>query len=61
MSKIINSENENLFFNQKIMPCCQNPVKFFKGPQGGLSVNIKCAHCGQYWNFCFEIRYIEKI
>ena len=25
---------------------------FLKGPEGGLTVNIKCAGCGQKFNYC---------
>lgn len=42
----------DLFYFKKTMPCCLKPVKFFEGPHGGLSVNIKCAHCGTRWNIC---------
>jgi hypothetical protein len=26
--------------------------KFYEGPSGGMSTNIQCAECGQWWNFC---------
>jgi len=30
--------------------CCG--VKFLKGPEGGLTENIKCTGCGAAFNYC---------
>ena len=32
-------------------PDCHGP-HFLKGPEGGLSVNIKCGDCGSQFNIC---------
>lgn len=49
-----------LFYGDEIMPCCGNPIKYFEGPEGACSTNIKCFHCGQKWNICPPL-FIEKI
>jgi len=49
------------FYNHKVMPCCFNYQRFFRGPRGGNSQNIKCFHCGHKWNICEEIKFIEDI
>lgn len=35
---------------QSICPHCQQNTQFLEGPQGGLSVNIKCKLCGYWFN-----------
>lgn len=50
-----------IFYEYELMPCCGKSVKYYRGPQGGLSENIKCAHCGQKWNICPTNHFIEKI
>lgn len=32
-------------------PDCHGP-NFLKGPEGGLSTNIKCSDCGSQFNIC---------
>ena len=32
-------------------PDCHEKI-FLKGPEGGMSVNIKCAGCGSKFNIC---------
>ncbi len=61
MVEQITQDPEITFFTDKKMPCCGKEIKFHEGPHGGLSTNIKCAHCGQKWNICPEIHFIEKI
>ena len=39
-----------MLFRRGIMPCCGLPVLYWKGPEGGLCVNIRCAHCKAEWN-----------
>lgn len=53
--------NKILFYDYRLMPCCYKRRRFLAGPRGGLCTNIKCFHCGQKWNVCFESRFIEKI
>lgn len=35
------------------LPHCYNclSTKFYEGPSGGLSINIKCAECGLWYNY----------
>lgn len=49
-----------IMFQDKLMPCCGKPIKFYIGPTGGCSENIKCSHCGQKFNICPPY-FIEKI
>jgi len=55
------SHLQSVFYYDRLMPCCGNPIKYYKGPEGGMSINIKCAHCSSTWNICPEARYIELI
>jgi hypothetical protein len=48
------------FYKKGKLPCCGN-TKFIEGPSGGLSLNIKCAACGEWFNICPEMEFIEKI
>src|SRR5262245_28549474 len=34
---------------------------FYEGPQGGLSINIECAHCGHWFNVTPVIGIAERI
>lgn len=36
--------------------------RFYRGPQGGGALNVKCAGCGAFWWFAppFEMRKIES-
>ena len=36
--------------NEDICPDCRQKARWIAGPQGGLSQNIKCAHCGHWYN-----------
>ena len=51
----------DIFYIHDLMPCCGKPVKYFLGPRGGNSTNIQCACCGQKWNVCTIMHFIEKI
>ncbi len=51
---------EEMFYTDRLMPCCGNPKNFLSGPKGGNSTTIECFHCGQTWNICPPI-FIEKI
>lgn len=51
---------QEMFFHNNLMPCCGKPVRFFSGPKGGDSCNIKCFYCGQKWNISPPF-FIEKI
>ena len=42
-------KNRQIFHNGR-MPCCGGSVRSFMGPQSGLCINIKCAHCEVKWN-----------
>jgi hypothetical protein len=42
------------------MPCCGG-TQFVEGPSGGLSINIKCVDCGEWFNICPSMKLIEKI
>jgi len=35
---------------------------FYRGPQGGAALNVKCASCGAFWWFAlpFEMKKIES-
>jgi hypothetical protein len=48
------------FYVERVMPCCGNKG-YYEGPRGGLSINIKCAHCEKEFNICPEARFIEEI
>jgi hypothetical protein len=48
------------FYEDNVMPCC-GQKGYFEGPSGGLSVNIKCAHCERKFNICPQGRFIEEI
>lgn len=37
--------NDNL-----ICPRCQG-TEFWSGPEGGMSINVKCVDCGAYYNY----------
>lgn len=45
------TELKQALFVEKKCPDC-NGGKFFEGPHGVLSVNIKCAGCGSRFNVC---------
>ncbi len=46
------SNLENVALNQNICPVCLafSGSQFLKGPEGGLSTNIKCKDCGSTFN-----------
>ena len=50
-----------IFFHDRLMPCCGNEMKYYLGPSGGLCQNIKCFYCDQCWNICPNMQKIEKI
>lgn len=58
--KEVDEEDRRLFYEEKIMPCCGS-TKAFKGPRGGLSMNIQCAGCGRWFNIAPIIRFIEEL
>ena len=45
-------------YRRRFMPCCGNPIRYYKGPEGGLSTNIMCFHCGAKWNTILFDTYI---
>ena len=52
---------KRLFFKEDTMPCCgKSPAKYYRGPEGGFSTNIKCFYCSEKWNIC-PPWFIEKI
>lgn len=51
---------KKMLFKKKKLPCCGSK-KFLEGPQGGLSMNIKCSKCGECFNVCWHTQFIEKI
>ena len=63
MDKVLlfSQKNRFVFYRKNLMPCCMKEIKFFEGPHGGMSINIKCAHCGHKWNICPEAHFIEDI
>ena len=50
----------NSFYGEGKCPDCGGR-RFLKGPQGGLSVNIKCSRCGSKFNICPEAKFIQRI
>lgn len=40
---------------------CNKKAFWFQGPQGGMSLNIFCGHCGQGYNVSPPLEYVEKI
>jgi hypothetical protein len=48
------------FYDQNRMPCCGG-LSFKEGPHGGLAVNIQCENCGEWFNICPPMKFIEKI
>jgi hypothetical protein len=50
-----------VFYIEKIMPCCGRSIKFYPGPRGGFSRNIKCVWCGTKFNISPPLTRIERI
>ena len=57
------SEDERMkrvFYEDCMMPCCGADY-YMRGPEGGVSLNIKCAMCGAKFNITPLIQEIERI
>lgn len=54
------TKEQKMFYGLGIMPCCGGP-DFYLGPEGGMSINITCATCGQRWNMTAALQMIEKL
>ena len=52
-------ELTEFFTKYSACPDCGSE-KFFGGPCGGLSQNVKCAGCGHYFNFALPL-FVERI
>lgn len=40
---------------------CNGKAFWMQGPQGGMSINIFCGHCGQGYNVSPPLEHVEKI
>lgn len=49
-----------IFYQDKLMPCCGKPMRLFRRAYGGGSENVKCTHCGAKFNICPPC-FIERI
>lgn len=47
----LSEPQKDMIFISNMCPDCKQ-VGFLKGPQGGLSTNIKCKHCSSEFNVC---------
>lgn len=45
------TEVEQEAFDKDRCPFCGNESHWLEGPHGGMSVNLKCKHCGTRVNF----------
>ena len=50
-AKPIHFDVVRLSLNAGVCPDCGGK-HFFNGPEGGLTVNIKCAGCGHEFSYC---------
>lgn len=58
--KLRTVQESKQFYTTGKMPCC-GADEYYKGPQGGLSTNIKCAGCGATFNMTPMVRLLERI
>lgn len=58
--KKVDKEGHRLFYEERKMPCCGS-TRAYKGPRGGLSMNIKCCGCGREFNIAPAIHLIEEL
>lgn len=49
----------DFFIKNAVCPDCGND-KFYGGPSGGMSQNIKCSGCGHYFNMALPL-FVERI
>ena len=58
-----NTPLQKAFYGEGKCPDCGAKEHFLKGPEAGMSINIKCANpeCGSEFNVCPEARFIERI
>jgi transcription elongation factor Elf1 len=52
---------QKAFYGEGKCPDCGAKNRFLKGPEAGMSINIKCGNCGSKFNICPEARFIERI
>jgi len=48
-----------LFMKYEVCPDCGSD-KWYEGPSGGMSQNVKCGGCGHYFNWALPVT-IERI